>query len=880
MTEIVRETLPNGLGIIVSEEHSLPIVCCTLWYRVGARNEREGITGISHFLEHMMFKGSSAFPKGAIDEISLRLGGQNNAFTSYDYTCYYMTFSADRWEVALDIEADRMSRLLLDPREFEAEKQVVLEELKMGEDNPWEFLRRNVTSLAYRRHPYRHPIIGWPEDLRTMTPEDMTAYYRRYYQPGNAFFVITGDVSAERVVDRIREKFADLSGAAVSDPEIAAESAPDGRIHFRAARPSQVSRFMMAFAGPSVRQADIHSVNMLRYVLAEGKTSRLYQRLVEQDQTASSLSVYFEDMRDPGLFLIGAELRDGVSFEAVESALREELDKVAQAGVEDDELARALRQCEADYVFEQEDISSLALNLGLYECIDSSDFFLDFLQHARRLTPADLRTAAQRYLDHDRCVVGCLEGRLNGDRVGTGDDEVDSSLSPVQGLRTQPDSTPVRFRTKVPTGGGHAGVGINLPVEQHRLENGLTVLLCPLKRIPAVTLSAVVLAGAREDQPGSEGLAYLLGNMLDEGTTARSHHDIAAFIDRVGGNLDTFGAREGSGATMKLLREDLADGLDLLRELVFDSVFPADRLELARSQMLTRLASLEDRPDYIGSREFSRIIYEGTPLASPTMGTSATVGTLRQDQLFDFYRRYYHPANTVLILVGDLDRDDVLARVRDTWGTIPGGSAHVRRPLPLHRQTRPIRRRIRVQDKEQLHIYLGHLGIRRNNPDYYRLLVLDVILGGGPGFTSRIPRRLRDDLGLAYSTYAGICSSAGLDEGRFTAYIGTSEENRDVAVENMLAEIGRIREEKVTDAELTAARDYLTGSFVFKFETMGQIASFMMAALIHNLGFDYTEKFPELIRGVTAEDVLDVARRYLDTENYTLVEVWPEREER
>ena len=395
MVDIYREQLDNGLTLLVAEQHRLPLVCSTVWYRVGSREEKEGFTGLSHFLEHMMFKGSRRFPKGSLDALSLRLGGQNNAFTSYDYTCYYFTFAADRWEVALDVEADRMRRLMLPPHEFDSEKQVVLEELHMGEDNPWEFLRRQVRSLAYRRHPYRHPIIGWEEDLRGITLEQMRAYYEFYYQPGNAVLAVAGDVDPARVSALVRRKFGRLKGQSLPRQPLPADGPPDGLVRFHASRPAHATRLLMAFHGPALSEDTIHSVHLLDYILSEGKTSRLYQRLVEEDQTVSSISVHFEDMKDPGLFALAAQLKDGAAPEKVEEAVAEELARIRRDGVTKAEMAKARRQLEADFIFELEDATGLAMNIGMYECLHTADFFQSYLERMRRVKAADVQAAAR-----------------------------------------------------------------------------------------------------------------------------------------------------------------------------------------------------------------------------------------------------------------------------------------------------------------------------------------------------------------------------------------------------------------------------------------------------------------------------------------------------
>ncbi len=906
-------TLPNGLGVLVSEDHALPIVCSTVWYKVGARDEPPGLTGVSHFLEHLMFKGAKRFPKGAIDEVTLRLGGHDNAFTSYDYTGYYFAFASDRWQAALDIEADRMHDILLDRREFSMEKQVVLEELSMGEDSPWEHLRRNVATLLYRRHPYRNPIIGWKEDLEGVTRAQVASWYRRHYHPANALVVVTGDVAAQDVFDAVGERFGALAARPVRRPTPAGDPPPEGLVRFTAERPSNVARLMMLFQGPSVSAEGNIAVNLLQYILSEGKTSRIHKRLVEDDQTVSGVSFHFEDMMDAAPVGISAQLKAGVAFEAVEEAVFEELRKVAEGGVTEQELARARRQMTADFIFDGEDIVNLAVNLGVYECLGSYRLYTDFMDHAAKIGPGEIQAAAARIFGGRHCVVGRMEVGKNAVSFDLAHEEEQEEPEaeaaadfPEGGIRREyrgwPGGTdahsfqeeimncnenlpaavsrwarpPCRQAVcgKAPVCPVPAANGprVRLDLREYRLDNGVRVLLCPIHRIPAIYASAAVLAGGREDPAGLQGRGYMLGHLLDEGTPRHNHEELAAFFDDRGGVMESFASREGAGITLKVLGQDFPQAQELLREMIFESCFPADRVEHVRAQVLNRIASMEDRPDYLGSREYARIIFEGTPLAHPLAGYRDTVAAIDRDHLMEFHRRWYTAANTLLVLVGDFEPEAMIEQVRRVWANAPEGEALVRQPLGLKRQTRPRASRVTVAQREQRHLYLGHLGIRRADPDYYKLLVMDVILGGGPGFTSRIPRRLRDEMGLAYTTWAGIASSAGPDEGSFTAYIGTSPDKRDAALEGMMQEIRRIRNEPVSAEELSAARDYLTGSFVFKFETLSQVASFLVAAHLYGLGFDYIDRYAGLVAAVTAEDVQEAAIRHIDPDAMTLVE--------
>jgi zinc protease len=411
-------------------------------------------------------------------------------------------------------------------------------------------------------------------------------------------------------------------------------------------------------------------------------------------------------------------------------------------------------------------------------------------------------------------------------------------------------------------------------VHEYQLSSGLKALLVENPAIPTISINASVLTGARYDPEEKAGLALMVSRLLDEGTTNRSSLEIAEAIESVGGAIETDGSFERIVVSVSILKKDLDLGLDLLSDLLINPIFPQDYVEKEKERTLSEIASAKDRPQVIAGWAFNELIYKEHPLHRPSHGYPETVELLTRDDLLDFHKRYFVPNNAVLSIVGDFRVADLLPKVERVFADWQP------RPLafpvypPVARQT-DRRTKIISMPAQQLNIYLGHLGVGRANPDYYALQVLDTILGGGAGFTARIPQKLRDELGLAYTTFASITTTAGLDPGRFVAFIGTSPENMNLAIDGLLQEIRRIVEQPVTQSELQDAKEYLTGSFVFAFETSSQIARFLVHAQVYGLGFDYIDKYPEYINRVTVEDIARVARKYLDPQNYTLVVVGP-----
>ena len=417
-------------------------------------------------------------------------------------------------------------------------------------------------------------------------------------------------------------------------------------------------------------------------------------------------------------------------------------------------------------------------------------------------------------------------------------------------------------------------IGRSFDVHSHSLKNGLKVLLVENPAVPAVAINASVLAGARHEPEEKAGLAIMASRLLDEGTETRSSLDIAEAIESAGGHLEADGSFERIVVASTVLKQDMDLALELVADLLIHPVFPEEYIAKEKTRTLAEIASAKDRPQVIAGWAFNELVYGTHPLHRPSHGYPQTVERITRQDLQDFHKRFFVPNNTILSIVGDFKIAEILPLVEKRFGGWVSHPVTFPDVLPPVRQT-DRREKYIPMPAQQLNIYLGHLGVERANPDFYMLQVLDTILGGGAGFTARIPQRLRDEMGLAYTTFASITMTAGLDPGRFVAYIGTSPENMKLAIEGLLNEIRRIVDEPVTADELKDAQDFLTGSFVFAFESSSQIARFLIHAQVYGLGFDFIEKYPRLIRSVTAADIARVARKYLDSEHYTLAVVGP-----
>jgi zinc protease len=403
-----RTVLDNGLTVLTRELHASPIVTTMIWYRVGSRNEELGQTGKSHFLEHMLFKGTDRFKKGEIDLLTLKNGGNNNAFTSHDFTAYYFNFASDRWETALDIESDRMVNCVFAPEEFEAEKKVVIEELRMGLDSPWGVLLQELDATAYKVHPYRNPVIGWLQDVERATDSEQQAYYQRHYHPGNAILVLTGDFETDRVLEKVSERFSHLPRRTSVSAITTIEPEQRGEKRVQVRWRSKVPRLGIAYHAPAVAHPDSYALQVLNLVLTEGKTSRLYQRLVEREQSVTFVSAEYSEAKDPTLFHIRAEARGNHTADQIEANIYGELDRIISGGVTPQELDRAKHLVQAHFILSRERAVDQAMLLGQVESLYGLSYIDTYLSRICAVTSDDVSSVCARYFAAANRTVGHL----------------------------------------------------------------------------------------------------------------------------------------------------------------------------------------------------------------------------------------------------------------------------------------------------------------------------------------------------------------------------------------------------------------------------------------------------------------------------------------
>jgi zinc protease len=859
---IRTETLPNGLKVYLKPIPESPIVTTMVAYKVGACDEDLDSTGLSHYLEHLMFKGTDKIMPGDIDRLTLRNGGANNAYTSEDYTNYHFDFAADRWESALQIEADRMRNLRIDQKhEFQLEKGAVIQELKRDEDEPWDLESKTILPLLYgKNNPYGHPVIGEESHVRAATAPVIKAYYDRWYHPNNASLVICGGFDPDQALAKIRKLFGPIPEGKLPERKSAGPVQRSQPVHKEFPSKFEVARMVMGFNTIRTSDPGYHALEVLRSILTTGKLSRLYKKLVEGKEIASAVESSNSTGRFPGGFIIQVELLKDKDRQEAESLVIEELKRLRDEPVSDAELAVAKQEILAGTAFRLESIHNLADSIARGVTTNDLDFLKNYLPRINQVTSKEVQEVAQKFLNPDQRVVvwSVPVKRPTAEKIGSGDAE--------KGRQGDKEKRRQGDRKKDEEKGALGKFSLE-NAKRVALENGLTLLLYENHRLPIVAASAYV-RNVRLDEPEKQaGIATLTGMLLDEGTAKHSGTEISTLIESVGGSLDL----SASGGSVKVMSPDRDLGLGLLLECLSEANFPQEAFQRKKQQLLSAVDEAEQQPETKASMEFHALVYGKHPFGRPTLGKRKTVEPLTRQDCAAFHRRLFAPNNTIMAVVGDFDSDKTIAEIKRLTAEWKAGMLSKPEVPPVVKPAKFTQKILTMPQAVQLHFYMGEPGIRRDNPDYYKLLVMDYVLGTGPGFTDRLSARLRDREGLAYTVMANITSSAGEQPGLFTCYIGTDPENFARVKKEFQEELQRIRDTLPKKEEVEDAKQYLLGSLPFHFTTDGAIAGQLLAIERFGLSFDYLDHYRKAVAAVTPEDVQAVARKYLDPEHMVLV---------
>jgi len=838
-----KKTLTNGLDVVVRHQPGLPLVAINLWYHVGSKNEERNQRGFTHLFEHLMFEGSQHYPGDFFKHLQ-PLGANINGSTSSDRTNYFVDLPTAHAERAIAMESDRMANLLvaLDEKKLRIQKDVVKNEYRQNYANrPYGMVWPLLAEALYPpQHPYSWMTIGVMEDIESATMEDVSAFFRRFYVPNNASLAIVGDLNEEQAFSLAERYFEPIPGGNKAlrpwgfDPGLKENS--ELILHDRV----ELDRLYLVW--PTVPQFhnDDAPLLLLGDILARGRSSRLYRKLVIEEQIAQDVTAYQSGRELAGSFGIIVTLRPGRSINQAKELVESELSAIAATAPEADELRRVQNLRVASFFFALEHIGGfggVADRLNAYNVYrgDPSLVTAD-VERFRGVLPGEILGVAKRYLDGAPRVILSVLGRKKTSVAGP----LDRGIVP-------PSSTPIGYRPPLP--------------RIITLQCGIPLWVFPRSDLPIVAGSIVVPGGASLQPRAQAGLTQLTVSMLEEGTTSRTAEEIALAAESMGATIAASCGWDGAYVSFKCLRDDLQASLDLAVDILLNPTFPEAEWQRVHGQTLAALQAERYSAEARGFRAFLKALYgDGHPYRFPLGGTEASVDGLTRADLADFHARFLLPSRPVVVVAGDVDPDSLAVELDRRLSSLSGRSI----ALPvLETAVQPSHPRILLLDRPgaaQAVVRVGHLGLPRNSPLYEHILVLNQILGGQ--FTSRLNTKLREERGFTY----GVRSHFDFRRSAGPFSIGASFQSDRVAeaLDDLHDEVAAlVWGRPPSQTELDNARRALIEGQTRQFETPAALVNRYASLVIHDLPVDHEAGFAQRMAGVELHSLIDATHRQI-----------------
>ncbi|WP_225893974.1 M16 family metallopeptidase [Atlanticothrix silvestris] len=868
LTRGVQKTvLDNGLTVLTKEVHTAPVVSVQVWYKVGSRNEIKGENGISHQLEHLMFKGTTDRPV-QFGRLFSALGSQFNAFTSYDETAYFGTVQQDKLVALLTLEADRMKNALINPEQLTSEKRVVISELQGYENSPSYRLSRAVMRAAFPNRAYGLPVGGTKADVEQFTVEQVRNYYQTYYSPENATLVITGDFATEPVLKAVQEIYGKLpqrpkTAATRNTTPVATAEPKKAPIVLK--EPGSAALLQAVYPLPDIKHPDVPAIDVMDAILTGGRSSRLYQDLVESG-LASSVEGGAAELIEPGWYEINATAAPGQELAKISQVLQQSLTKLQQQPVSPEELNRAKTQLQASFVLSNQDITSQASQLGYNQTVTGDYRFIErYLTAIAKVTPEQVQRVAKTYLNPAKQTIGFFEPTQPDGQPGTSSD---SSGRTVENFSPGKPVDPAELAKYLPpTTSATDSTKRSLP-EQFTLANGLRVLLLPDHSVPTINLSGQVDAGSEFDGNQKAGLASLTATNLINGTQTKDALTLAKTLEDQGSSLDFSASREGVNISGNGLSANLPTLVQTLADVLQNATFPKEQLELSRQRSLTSLQVQLDDPRGLGRQVFQQAIYpENHPFHS--FPNVESLKSITRDDLLGFYKEHYRPDTTTIALVGDFNPVQVKTLLNQSFSKWQAtGKPPVLNLPTVSLPKTSTRLNKEIPGKAEAVTYIGYNGISRTDPRFYAALVLNQILGGDT-LSSRLGTEVRDRLGLTYGIYSAF--AAGINPGPFLIQMQTAPEDAQKAIASTIALLKQLREQGVTEAELNTAKRSITSSYPVDLANPSDVSSIILSNAVFGLPRTEIREFLQRVQAVTMAQIQQAIKELIQPDNLVIV---------
>lgn len=831
--------LDNGQTVIIQQVKNNPIVIIDTWIKTGSINETDKNNGVAHFLEHLFFKGTKKYPTGEFDKILESKGAITNAGTSKDFTHYYITIPSSQFDLAMDLHADMLMNPLLPRKELEKERKVVLEEISKDATNPSNIVFENLNSMIYKTHPYKRKVIGTKDVIENITREEILEFYNKYYTPSNMITIIIGDVDVNAALAQTKKAFAGNDRPRQKQVKYKKEKQLTSQKTNLEYIQTQSGYLIMGYQTVDVMHKDTYALDILATILGDGKSSMLNQAVKEQKQLAFSIGAGNSSYKDDGRFFIQANFTPE-NLDKLERAIFEQVKFVQKNGVSQEDLTKAKNVIERDTHYARESVSNIASELGYtYVLTDGLKYYDEYLTSIKKVTLDEVKRVASKYLQEDKCAISVVLP--------------ETSKSQVQAQPT------VQYSAKLLKEEG--------TIKKYELDNKATMLVNSNKLNDIIAIDIIAKGGNFLEKTPSTAL--LTAGVMLKGTKKYSAVEFAQTLEENGIKIVPSASADVFTINVLTTKSELDKTMQILDEVINNATFDDYEIEKVRTTKLNAIKKSRDMAITVAVDEYKTLIYEGSPYSNSNKVIEKTLPKVEKEDILNYYKSVFNPKNVVISVNGDVEdkylvdnfsqifkpSTDKAFDYKDFKSSIP----HLNAPKVVVKQ---------MPKLETAWVVLGwQVAGLQSQKEFATLQVIDSLLGSG--MSSRLFRNLRVQEGLAYQL--GSSYGANMLGGAFITYIGTNPATKELAKNKMFEEVFKLKSEFVSDKELKEAKEKLIGNYILSQETNLDKASTLGWFEASGRGFEFKDKYIDLINGVTSSDIIEVANKYFTRNNVTSI---------
>lgn len=864
--KVTRNLLNNGMTVLIMERHSIPVVAINTWVNTGYFNEPDSLIGISHLLEHMFFKGTKKREVGQLRNETKKLGGYLNAGTIYEYTHYFTVLPSQYTESGLELQSDALWNSVIDTAELEKEKKVVIEEVKRKLDNPDALAWEKLVELAFDHHPIRRWRMGTPELIAGWSRNQFEQYYRTFYRPDNIILSVVGDIDTKEVLREIKGYYGNVKMDKTQKPHLQPDPEQKGLKYFQMKGDITQSYLKIGFHIPGRIAKDYGALDVLSQILGKGRSSRLSRKLIEEKQQVHAVRSDAFGLKDLGFLTIEAEL-SARDMQDARNEIFQELENLKKEKISTAELVKAKNAIRFLYRSSVETAEGVSENLALFESYGDYKLGLEYLDKVEQLTVEDVQKAAMRYLSLENASI--IEYRPNGDydtglnstKIG---EQIALGLSSSSQMKESAEGKKDEIRLPKSQEKWEPSDSNNLPVKKVVLSCGAGLVTKVNRSVPLVSIGIYFKGGRVNETQENSGITQLVLKGSLKGTATKSGEEIFNQLEMLGATLETETEADYFGYQLKILSENLDEGLGILADVIPNPVFDPDELEKEKKILIAQIEKNKDNMAEYPVELFYRAAFPHHPYGLSSLGDKDAIGSLEREEMIQWHRQNLSVDNMLIVAVGDFDSSRLKLRLEDWFGNFnhTGKKGAMQPRLELEPESNLV---VESRSKAQTAQALGFITSPYTDSDLYALKVLQAVASGGGG---RFYGELREKRGLAYTVY-GV-NDSWAKAGVFYSYIATSPENEEPAREELIRQFYRFKTDTVTDEELETAKKYITGMYQIQLETNSALLKQYTKTELLGSGTEEVENYPQRINHVTKDQIKAVAEKYFLPGNLTV----------